>query len=133
MTMPMSLDRPDALIAPAVQDRLQFALQHRLDKRANMLAHPSFQRIEPVLAEQWHDAIQACILLHGVFSCGGGQTANVGSLYLQEITPPANFLPTKRHDLERSNSSVLASDWPSLNDIRERYEEVVCCERFVSA
>src|SRR3954447_19458978 len=63
-----------------------------------MLAHPGFQRIEPVLAGQWHDAIQACILLHGVVSCGGGQTANVGSLYLQEITPPANFLPTKRHD-----------------------------------
>ena len=24
-----------------------------------MLAHPSFQRIEPVLAKQWHDSVLA--------------------------------------------------------------------------
>ena len=49
VTVPMPLDWSGALIPPAVQRRLQFTLQHRLDERADMLAYPGFQRIEPVL------------------------------------------------------------------------------------
>jgi hypothetical protein len=81
----MSLGQPGALIPAAVQRRLQFALQHRLDERADPLAHSGFQRIEPVRAQQWHRGIQACILLHGVVSYGGGQTAGAGSSKLRRL------------------------------------------------
>ena len=75
MAVPMTRGRSGALIAPALQHRLQFGFQHLLDEGTDLLAHPGFQRIEPVFAKQWHGGVQACILLHGVVSYGGDQTA----------------------------------------------------------
>jgi len=70
-----------------------------------MLAHPCFQRIEPVLAKQWNRNVVGCNLLHGVISCGGGQTADVGSLHLQEITPlPISYQPS-------DTTSTMSAIW----------------------
>jgi hypothetical protein len=79
MTMPMPLRRPAALIPSAVQRRIQFTLEHGLDQRPDMFAHARFQRIKPVLAQQWNRIVIGGNLLQGVISCGGGQIAGAGS------------------------------------------------------
>jgi hypothetical protein len=44
-----------------------------------VLAHSSFQTIEPVLAEQLNRSLVGCKLLQGVISRGDGQAAGSGS------------------------------------------------------
>src|SRR3954447_12372059 len=81
-----------------------------------MLAHPGLQRIEPVLAEQWNRSVLACSLLHGVISYGGRANRRFGFFQTQEITPPANFLPTQRRNrggLQPCSQGVLLDAFPA--------------------
>jgi hypothetical protein len=77
-----------ALIPSAVQRRIQFTLEHCLDERADTLAHPGFQWIEPVLAQRWNRVVISSNLLYGVISCGVGQIADAGSSHSGDYAPP---------------------------------------------
>jgi hypothetical protein len=53
-----------------------------------MFAHARFQRIKPVLAQQWNRIVIGGNLPQGVVSCGGGQTAGSGSSKLRRLRRP---------------------------------------------
>jgi hypothetical protein len=51
--VPVAVNLFGALVAAAVQRRVEFGFQHRLDEAADALAHPGLQRVEPVVPQKW--------------------------------------------------------------------------------
>src|SRR5580704_17703136 len=110
MAVPVSGDRGQAVIlaarrgqpppvARAHQCLIQFAFDHGLDETAHPIAHPSFDRIEPIV-EKIHSCFANRLrgirlrdnVLHGVVSYLTLQRQMIRGLNTPETTPPS--IPT---------------------------------------
>jgi hypothetical protein len=85
---------PRPLIPIPSKGGVEFGFQKLLDEAANARAHPTFQRIEPIIAKKMlafrgEDRWLCAICCHGVISVGA-LTPILVCFHKLEITPPSN-------------------------------------------
>jgi len=51
------------IVAPTLQGRIQFGLEHLLDEASNATANRSLQRVEPILTYEWEGTFKVMTLL----------------------------------------------------------------------
>jgi hypothetical protein len=107
------------IVARSPQRRRQLRLEHFLDERADLVANPGFNRVEPICSQEWNPVSKRVILRHGVISAGGVNRRSLGSASGDYAT--SNFPPLLRRDprshrrrLRRPVLSILGRDFLRL-------------------